>query len=430
MMRAKQLSLRGGSCAGLQESSAYMNTHPVAISVLIVAVVAFVGAVLYYFRDKRTYQGHEEYADDVRKLAKRLVRPEIFRDGDDLVISATWARLPVVIRFSYADNTPGLDIRMQAPSNFTMSVVPKGARASEGRVAVKTPDDMFDARFTTRSDHPTQAKMFLAGNKVMSELVRLCCSAHASLTISHGTIEQTEAIIPGPYTARHVFDHIDSMSKLASELGRMPGAESANVKPLRRERRLVLRTAIVIGAVTALGAIIAASHTPADIPISEIAPGEATSVEGILPNEALQIGQVKGWHGAKQAELDPDALSWARAFGQGAVRLDGDFTGKGHGKETAYLLVNNEGQRRIVVLSDAHARLDMRYPWAGILTRIPKPAISRIEWIGRAPETPDGDALMIIRKPGDRTSGLVLYLSDGRLVSGVPKDYQAVPLNE
>ena len=136
-------------------------------------------------------------------------------------------QLPAVVRFSYADNTPGLNIRMKAPSTFALSIVPKTAQVSEGgRVAVRTADEMFDARFVTRTDQPTQAKMFLSGKQTLAQLQKLCCSSKTFLTMSNGNMELSELVIPSPYTDRHISDHLDSLLRVAAALGQMPGADA------------------------------------------------------------------------------------------------------------------------------------------------------------------------------------------------------------
>src|SRR5512143_471800 len=113
---------------------------PIAIALAIVAVLTLVGLVIAHFRDRNTYAGYEEMVGEARQVAKSL-KGELFRDGTDLVASGNFLKLPVVVRFSYAENTQELNIRMSAPATFTLSVVPKGAKAIEGRVLVRTNGD-------------------------------------------------------------------------------------------------------------------------------------------------------------------------------------------------------------------------------------------------------------------------------------------------
>src|SRR4051812_231562 len=133
-----------------------MNLTPLFIVAGIVFCGSVVGVGISYWREVTVFCSFEGYGPDAQTLASRL-KVEVFRDGLDLVISGNLGRLPTVIRFSHADNTPGLNVRMRAPATFTMSVVPKGGKATEGRVLLRTSDDGFDARFVTRTDQPTQA---------------------------------------------------------------------------------------------------------------------------------------------------------------------------------------------------------------------------------------------------------------------------------
>ncbi|HWR35765.1 MAG TPA: hypothetical protein VN622_07870 [Clostridia bacterium] len=404
------------------------SLSPLATSLLIICSVAFVGAFLAYFRDRRMYAGHQGYAAEARTLAKKL-NGELFRDGEDLVVSGELGRLPAVIRFSYGENTPGMNIRVNAPATFTMSIVPKGASATEGRVLVRTPDDMFDARFVTRSDHPTQAKMLLSSRGAMALLKKICCSSNTYITVANGGIELSELAIPAPYTLRHILDHFEELAALASELGRMPGADRLQVKPVRRERRLALRTAILVGTIAALVGVITASRTPTETPLADIV-GEAPP-NGVTPIDALRISGVNKWHVAIDSELEPDAAAWLRSFGiKTNGRAQGSYDHDGPAHDTAYLLVGEKGERRVVIVTGGENRYDITYPYIGAIARVPKSAFRNTAWVNRPATEPDGDGLLIIRKPQDRASGLVLYFSGSRLASAAPVDYQTLKLLE
>ena len=406
-----------------------MYLNPVAISVVIVAAVVFVGAFIAYFRDRKVYGGHQQYATDARNLAKKL-HGEIFRDGEDLVINGTHGGRPVVIRLSFAENTPGLHIRMAAPANFRMSVVPKGARSTEGKVQVRTGDDSFDARFLTKSDHPTQAKMFLGSKGVMPELGRLGCLARGFVNFTQGAIEQGEALVPVPNTGQHIQEHLQSMERLATDLSRMPFADRVEVKPFKRERRVALRLAIVAGIITVLVAIITAAQQPLDTPLP--AASAAHLPEGITAMDAALLGDVQGWHAAIADDLDPDAAAWARNSGQKETgHFVADLNGHHAGlRDSVYLLVSTDGGRRLAIIIDGKVRYDVKYSWLGLAAIVPKDNIARIQCKGPKPPDPDGDAVLILRKPQDRTAGILLYFSDGKLVSAVPSDYQSINLLE
>jgi hypothetical protein len=409
-----------------------MYLNPVAVSIAIIVAVIFVGAFLAYFRDRKKYEGHQEYAADARALASKL-NGESFRDGEDLVINGTTqGQLPVIIRLSFAENTPGLHIRMVAPANFRMFVLPKGAKTTEGRVQVRTNDESFEARFVTRTDNPMQAKMYLGSKGVLPELGKLGCSSKGFVTFTTGSIEQSEALVPVPNTGQHIQEHLQSMERLAKELARMPFADRVELKPLKRERRLALKAVIVAGMIAALVGIITAAQQPREIPLPS-AGLQAHVVEGVMPNDAMNMGSLTDWRAATASDLDPDAAAWARGAGQkDAGRLTLNVNGSRHvTKDIAYMLVNEkDGQRRIVLLVDGKSAYDVKYPYLGLLSVIPKGNIGKIQWSSRAPEDPDGDAILLVRKLQDRSSGLVLYFSDGKLVSGVPSDYQSINLLE
>src|SRR5262245_23653105 len=174
-----------------------MNFNPVVTAIAIIVGVSLVGFIITYWRRARMYQGYEEHASDAQALASRL-KADVFRDGIDVVMSGNYGRLPTVIRFSYADNTPGLNVKMRAPATFNLSIAPKGAKAPEGRVQMRTPDETFDSRFVTRTSDPMQARLFVANKAAFAQIQKLCCSAQTFLTVSTGVVELSELTIPTP----------------------------------------------------------------------------------------------------------------------------------------------------------------------------------------------------------------------------------------
>src|SRR5919109_5326272 len=157
-----------------------MNLNPVLTAIAIIIAISVLGFIISSWRQSTLYRGYEEYSSDAQALASRL-KADVFRDGIDLVISGNYGKYPTVVRFSYADNTPGLNVKMRAPATFTMSVVPKGGKASEGRVQMRTPDEAFDARFVTRTNDPMQARVFVSNKAAFAQIQKLCCSAQTFL---------------------------------------------------------------------------------------------------------------------------------------------------------------------------------------------------------------------------------------------------------
>lgn len=398
---------------------------PVAIALIIVVAVALVGGIIAYVRARTTVRGYEDIAGAARQIATAF-KAEIFRDANDLVIAGNYKKLPTIIRFSYDENTPGLNIRMNAPASFTMSVVPKGARASEGRVQVRTPNDMFDARFTTRSDQPTQAKMLLGSKVVQSNLEKLCCSSKTFFTMTRGSLELSELVIPEQFMVRHILDHVESLRVVAEGTKQMPGAEAVKVESLHRERRLIARTAIAVGVVVTIIAVAAAMRSPQQ----ELQAKSAIQApDGLPPAAAAVIMNLTDWRLATPADLENDAAGWARANGQppsGAI--SGHFGSQDGPLDGAYILLNAQGDHRVVMLAGTKVVWDVSIPKLAAVVRVPKDLFAATEWKGGTQPQPDGDGLLLVRDPDDRGASTVVYLQNGKPASAVPADYQRVRL--
>ncbi len=416
--------------------------HPVALALFILLVVGGVGFLVHLLRRGQTFSGYEELTSDAQQIAKSL-SGEIFRDSNDLVISGNYRHMPAIVRFSYDENTPGMNLHVKAKATFTMSVVPKGERAAEGRVLVRTPDDMFDARFQTRTDHPTQAKMFVGGKVVIQQLQKVCCSSRTFFTITTGAMELSELTIPTPYTGHHVTDHLESLAKLARALEDMPGSETIKVHKLEKERSNIIRGAIVVGTIAAVITVYAATRGPrGPIPVQELAGETEAPPAGIMPVEAVLVRKVNDWRVATEEDFGPGVASWVRGSDlQPSGRVPGDYSGERNGRDVALLLAPaarpQEGaapaaadQRRVVLLVEGVNLYDAEYPTIVGVARIPKDAIASIDWGKNPPPqgTPDGDGLLIIRRRNDLASGLVLFVNERHIVSAVPLNYTQIRL--
>jgi hypothetical protein len=406
--------------------------HPVATAVLIVFFVALAGVIYVAARKHRSVSGYEEVAEDTRALAQ-LLKGEFFRDGGDLVISGHFNDLPTVIRFSRDENTPGLNIRMRAPATFTLSVVPKGARATEGRVLVKTNDEMFDARFNTRTDHPTQARMMLGSKKVVQHLAKLVCSSNTFFTISTGNLELSELIIPEQNTAGHITDHLKSMGRVAQETAAMPGAEKIKIEKIKEPVNVPLRVAVAIGVLAAGFAVYSAMQ-----PLAAVRATDAGTVipEGIPPVDVpllkgverpLPDGRAR-YRLATAEDFVPSGVNWLRGNRVTASgRVEGDFSGGGGAHDVAYILISNEdGGHRVSLIANGVNRYDATFTEVALAARVRKGVAGAIQWVGSAPDAPDGDGLLIVRDANDRASGLVLFVKGNQVISGVPQDYQLI----
>ncbi|HEX9121703.1 MAG TPA: hypothetical protein VF840_14305 [Terriglobales bacterium] len=399
---------------------------PLQVALLIVAALSIVGVVIVFVRSRMTYSGYSHLVKDVRRLALAM-RGEIFRDGSDVVISGTYERLPAVVRFSNEENSPGLNIRIQAPATFLLSVVAARAQVSEGgRNLVRTADERFDSRFNTRTDQPTQANMFI-NKQVTGLLQQLACSKNTYLSVGNGAIELSELVIPDPNPGEHAIEHLKSMAELSQALHRMPGSDRVKLLTFERERHVAARVAMVVGAVVALVSVFAATRVSNSEPVSGV---NQTLSAGILPLDATRIPNTKDWRAATADDFDPVAVSWLRGNRkQPAGRIAGNFSGKGTGRDVAYLLVDAEGARRVVLLADNENRYDTKFPYIGLAVRVPKESVNSIKWAGsKAPEGVDGDGLLLLRKKDDPSSAIVLFLSGRGIVSASPANYQDINL--
>ena len=402
---------------------------PIQIAILIIAVVTIVGVVVSFMRKSSALQGYDEIKAEVPKIAQAL-RAEMFRDGEDLVLAGNFKGRPAQVRFSYAENTPGLNIRMQAPVSFTFSSVPKGARATEGRVLMRTGSDMFDAKFASRTDQPTQAKMLVGSRAALQNIEKLCCSQKTYFTMSRGSIELSELVIPAPYTARHVTDHLESMAVIAKTVEDIPGAESVKIVPYEREKSApIVRIALVVGAIAAVLGVFFIKPTSTQADLKTGSGNRVVSAEGVSPVDAANIGGLKGWHAQRPEEYDSDVAGSLRAIGiepngRLTVDLDGDEV-----KDVIYTLVADDSpEKRLVVMQNNNVIYQTRYNnLAGVLP-LPKDSISGIQWQVRPRATPDADGILVLTNSETGLQPTVLMFSGRQTISGMPKDWQSIPL--
>ncbi len=401
------------------------NLSPLPIALVGVIVLLALGSIATVIRRYSTFRAYEDLAVDARTIARAL-RGEVFRDGNDLVISGNKGRWPVVVRFSHAENMPGLDIRMEAPATFTVWFAPRGAVTKEGRALLRTNDPVFDARFSARSDHPTQASLLLSARHLLPEVLRLCRCATSHLAVASGAIEVTEDVIPRKEAAHYVQEQLAAMVKIAEFLKAMPGAEAHKIRPLRRERHMLGRLAIAAGVLMAVLSVVAATKSPANQKVEVSMSGVPA---GVMPLEAAKIDGVGDYRLAAPEDFDQVAVAWLRGNGlQPNARVTADFSGKDTGQDVAYVLKDNDGSSRLVILVGGENRYDVRYTYLGLIARVPKGAVNSISWAGKPPRDFDGDGLLLLRRPDDLASGLVLFLSGTRVISAIPTNYQSISL--
>lgn len=392
---------------------------------IIVAVLAAIGVVVTYLRTRMTFSGYDEYVGDIRRLGLAL-HGEFFRDGPDVVVSGTWDKHSTVVRFSNQENTPGLNIRMAAPAFFQISVAPSNIAVTEGpRMPVKTTDDNFDSRFTTRTDQPTHARLLIT-RQFTALLQKLACSKNTFLQIGSGSIELSELVVPyGP--GQHVVEHLKQMSGIATSLKAMPGAETVKEVVFERERNVAAHVAMAIGIIVALASIVGAM---------QVRPRPTTGVNqvfnnGILPIDADLIPNAAQWHAASVDELDASSIDMLRGFGiDPRGRVPGNYSGDTAAQDMAYLLVNAAGRRRVVMIARHRTVYDSEFPQIAMIARVPHDALASTRWTDPAPPPTPGDGLLVVRAGNDPTSGLILLVkADGSgITSAAPVNWRELQL--
>jgi len=409
------------------EIAPQMSTLPsIALPVFIVLAVGFIGAITAFVRDRRRFSGYRNLTPDVLKLGK-LLKGEVFRDGDDLVASGVWKRLPAQVRFSHAEYTPGVNIRLGAPAGFGLFIAPRSAQATEGRFVIRTSDEMLNARVEARSDHPTHARMLLGGRDVVTALNKLCRSSNNLVRVTRGMAEFIDLTPPTPESVRFASVQLEALGVLAQRIAEMPGAEDVKVEPLARERRYFVKATIAVGVIAALAAVLIVWNGGGQkrMPIAH-----ASNIpDGISPTDLGQIPGVTRWRLATAANFGDDGVAWLRSNQLDiAGRIPGDFAGNGKGDGVAYVLTGANGERRIVILSGGRNAYDAIFQYIGAAARFPKSLLKTIEWAGTPPSGVDGDGLLIIRAPNDPSSGLIIFLQGSRIITAVPKDYLNIRL--
>lgn len=408
--------------------SGMFSFSSLTVAALIALVITLIGVVISAFRRGRLFENYREIEADARQIARRL-HAEILREQGDLVIRGNFGQLPTAVRFSQAENMPGVNLQMGAPASFNLQIVPRGSKQQEGRTTVRTGNELLDSRFVARTDHPTQVKLLLSAKGVASNLQRLCCSARTLFGLTPGNIELSELLIPAAEPGNHILNHLADMHELATSLEQIPGAHEVKIAKMHRERTSpAVRVALAAGVIAAAVALLAQMRPSSGKTVVPRAEAEMPA-ESVHPEDAALIPNLEGWRVARSEDLDGSAIAWLRGSGQPAEgRVTGDFSGNGSATDVAYILVNRDGVKRLVLIVNRQTRYDARYNYIGMAMCVPKAIVAQMKWVGTPPHDFEGDGLLITRQPEDPTSGLVIFASGKHIVSGVPANYQTIPL--
>src|SRR5437588_5267763 len=232
---------------------------PLSLSIIIAGAVAIAGILIASHRRVATFAGYESLMHDLRRLRSR-VNGELERDGDDVIIRGAVRHWPVLLRFSHAENTPGVVARMEMPATFSLFLSSAHAAGEHGRFPVRLGDRVLDSRFTIRTDHPTEARLFAASDSTRDTLRLLGRSARLCISITPGVVEVTQPTIPQPFTARMIGEQLAALAQMAAAMRDMPGADHIRVRQLRRRYSVAARAAMIVGLITAIATVGSAMH--------------------------------------------------------------------------------------------------------------------------------------------------------------------------
>lgn len=399
---------------------------PLAVILNIFVVVGIVGIIVYWVRRFAVFRGYKVIEPDVLKIAE-VLKGQPVRQGRDVMLSGYYGGFPAIVRFSQRLNTPGLDLQMRVPATFAFTLLPKSASLrGEGRVMMRTGSAVLDRKFNARTDQPMELRIFTGSPAARAGLEQLCCSSHAGLTLKQRVLRLTELSIP-EFAASHVLDHLESMRSLAKRLEDMPGGSEIVVSPLPPAvKSWPIRLALCFGLIALVailltqpyGAVESSSHGPS-----------VANSSGVEPADALHMQHLQGWRVAAPNDLSETAVRFARNHGAtrpGHILVD--FSGSGSARDSAYLLINNEGKRRVSLLAGSGVAYDAIFPQVDLLARIPKSSFANIKWVAAPRSAPDGDALLVIENIEDPSASLVLLKHGAQIDSARPADFTQIDL--
>lgn len=403
-----------------------MVEHPMTIAGVVVAVLVVAGIVTAVVREMRLFDNYRDIAPSVKTIANQL-RAEVFRDFEDLVVSGTFKGIPTVIRFSQREHSPSMGIYVRIPSASQFAVVPKGM-AGKAESAIKLKGRRLAAQFVLKSDNPSGLESLLGQERNVQLLDMLCCSTSTILEVDRGRLELLEMEMPEELS-RHLSDHLAAIHELSGVLGEMPGASEVKVVPIARESSsLLVRVAVACCLVVVAMSVIAATKEHGIVLVKAVT--ESAPINGVPADDANRIEQMSGWRAARVEDIPNRFSEWLRDGGQQpASRLEFMPVTGGLSRGVAYLLVREDGARRLVILIDHKPVYDTAFSRLDGIAVVPTSSFPKLKW-GTLAQTPGGDALLIVRDAADPRSAELLFFPNGILFSGVPKDYSTIDLQK
>lgn len=401
--------------------------QPLAAILNIAIIVAIVGIVVFWVRRFSVFLGYKTIQPDVLQVAE-LLKSVPYRQGSDVVIAGHYGGFPTIVRFSHKVDTPGLDIQMRVPATLGFSLMPRNfpSSSAEGRVLIRTGSGALDKRFHARTDTPMEFKLLFAGSAALDSLEQLCCSTQTGFLLKERTLELSELTIP-PFTANHVFDHLESLLTVATSVSELPGADQTRVEPLpRRGSSWPVRVALAGGLVCLIALLFTQPYArPAGGNVNPTTPPA-----GVTSADAARLQQLQGWRVARADDFSNSALRALRERNLSpSGRVAGDFSGRGSAADSAYLFLDTSGRPRVAMLARGLVAYDAIFPKIDFVARVPRDKLAKIQWMTQAPPvTADGDALLVVQDANDPAASMLLLRHGTQTYSARPKDFTKIDL--
>jgi hypothetical protein len=401
---------------------------PQFFAAVVVTLTAITTGLIVTVQNRRKFRGYEQYADDARRLRTKL-KGELFRDGEDLVVSGNYGKIPTIIRLSTRMEAPGVSIEMRVPVTFSLSIFPKQVITH----ATGSPVPLGNRKFATRckavSKNPTEARLLLSAKDAQDVLDSLCSSSDVGVELSKGVLSVVTLLIPQNFGSQ-VSEQLELCTRMDAIVESLPGSHAVKIVPIEhRKPSWVFRAAMASGAVICALCLIASSRELADSQTTVAAAQRVSN--GVAPVDAQVIPKVADWRAAQAEDMDPSFLTTLRNAGaktEYPVTFDTDGSGERPG--TAYLLIGPDGSKRVVAIVNHRVAFDVVFPDIAGIAVIPKESVASVEWATQNMQVPNtgGDGLLFVRNGHDGTSANLLLFAQNSVFSAPPNDYRKLSL--
>jgi len=203
--------------------------------------------VVTWLRSSAKLKGFEDNRADITQFRGRLSGGGFSRENGDLLLSGKYKGIPLTVRLSHSEYSPGLYMTCPAPVNLVLSFAPKDRPNPGGQTTIRTGDPALDAQFIGRTNQPTYAKMFLGSSRVHGQIRKLCASTGTMLVVEEYKIEFSEDLIPSNTLSR-LIGCAEALTDLARALEQLPGARTLAPRAVAPGRK---RPVMVWGAAAA-----------------------------------------------------------------------------------------------------------------------------------------------------------------------------------